>query len=66
MNKYIYVVALMDSKNAAEMHDSHDMIGFKHAFVEAESVDLAYDAGFKEVELSPTETRHNDYVVKLP
>ena len=64
--RYVYVVALMDSRNAAEMHDPHDMIGFKHAFVEAEDEAAAYDAGFKAVALSPTETRHNDYVVEIP
>lgn len=64
--KWLYVVALMDSRNAAEMVDAHDMIGFKHAFVDAPTESDAYTAGFAAVVLIPTETRHNDYVVALP
>ena len=63
--RYIYVVALTDSRNKAKMHDPHDMLSFKHAFVEAQDADGAYDAGFKAVVLSPIETRQNDYVVAL-
>jgi hypothetical protein len=66
MKRYVYVVALTDSKNTAEMTDPHDMISFKLAFVEAEDETAAYDAGFDAVVLSSTETRCNDYVVEVP